>query len=163
LGDAIADEFAEKRIPPSLPGLLQLKIPVVRWVIKDDDLKLIEALTDGFKAGAAAGFLAGQPVKGAVAGGVVGIVAAAVKLGRQIAKKGRRLSRLEYSVIAALNGIDVGLTESQLLTWLVAQSSYTAGEIQGAIKRLEAIALPDGTVTALISRDADGKLRVAGI
>jgi hypothetical protein len=41
--------------------------------------------------------------------------------------------------------------------------AYTAGEIQSSIQRLQAIALPDGTVTALISRDAEGKLRLAGV
>src|ERR1700733_13877022 len=72
VGNLIAGDFTEQRLPPLKPGAAGLRVPMLRWVIKDDDLKLLESIFDGLKAGAAAGLIVGEPTAATVAAGVVG-------------------------------------------------------------------------------------------
>jgi len=137
----------------------------VRWVIKDDDLKLLESLFDGLKAGAAAGLIVGEPTTATFAAGIVAIVAAVFKLGRQMRKKGRTLSELEYQVLAVLSSSADGLSESHLHTRLevIAHRTIDIAVLRETLKALEAIALSDGSVTALVSLDAAGVYRASGV
>jgi hypothetical protein len=165
VGNLIAGDFTEKRLPPLRPGAVGLRVPVLRWVIKDDDLKLLESVFDGLKAGAAAGLIVGEPTAATLAAGIVGIVAMVVKIGRQMMRKGVKLSDMEYQVLASLRGAGNGLTESQLVTWIgiMTHRKTDEAEIRDAVRRLQAIALSDGTITSLVSLDSEGLLRAAGV
>jgi hypothetical protein len=44
---------------------------VLRWVIKDDDLKLLESIFDGLKAVDAGGLIVGEPTLATLVTGVV--------------------------------------------------------------------------------------------
>jgi hypothetical protein len=165
VGNLIAPDFTEKREPPPRPGSAGLRVPVLRWIIKDDDLKLLESIFDGLKAGAAAGLIVGEPTTATIVTGVVGIAAAAAKLGRQMLRKGRKLTELEYQVLAALSSAGNGMTETQLVAWMeiTTRRTKSEAEIRDAINSLQSIALADGTLTSLVSRDAAGLLRAVGV
>ncbi len=141
-----------------------LIVPVARWVIREDDLKLVEALIDGAKAGVIGGFLLGNLTEVGIMGGAVGLLASALKLGRQVATKGQRLTPLQFAVLIVL--LDpLGATAEQLLAKV---DLYTgrlneAGDVMQALDDLRSIAVSDGTVLSLVSQDARGVWRAAGV
>lgn len=89
LTDALMVEF-----DPPLPGppARRRDMLVGRYAIRADDLKIIEAASQGVLAAAGAGFLA-VPVSGpaALISAATGIVVSLLKLALQIRGKGRRL------------------------------------------------------------------------
>jgi hypothetical protein len=68
-------------------------------------------------------------------------------------------------VLLTLKAAPDGLTETELLAWIeiVAHQKYDEQTIRNCIQLLQAISLADGTVTSLVSKDANSRLRASGV
>src|SRR5688572_5653618 len=125
--------------PSPPPGAAAFMMPVTRWIVRDDDLKLLEALIDGCKAGAAAGFFMPSVAATAVTTSTTGIVTALLKLGRQAWRKGRRLTPLQFAVLGAIKSRRDGLAEPEVLPQvdLMTGRVNDPGEVDAAVRSEE--------------------------
>ncbi|MDP1916399.1 MAG: hypothetical protein Q8L14_09150 [Myxococcales bacterium] len=155
----------ETEIYSSHPAVgFALLVPEYKWVIRDDDLKLLDFLLTALKAAAAVGFfsmgIAGAPLVGAAAG--IGAVVAA--LFSQAAKKGATVDTFELRLLIMLKANPEGLSTEDITKILrrcgedVAESAVTA-TLTGLAKR----AVSDGSTTNFVSQDSKLLWRAAGI
>jgi hypothetical protein len=139
-------------------------VAALRWVIRDDDLKLLDSILDGLKASAGAGFfiLGGLTVTG-TAVAAAGILAGTLKLAYNAASKGATLSASDYSVIAALFGQSVGLTDQEILDRLsTSEPNWTIDQVRERLAALGEMPSRSGKVS-LVWKAADGRWRTAGV
>jgi hypothetical protein len=140
-------------------------IASLRWVIRDDDLKLLDSILDGLKASAGAGFfiLAGRTVTGSTVA-AVSILAAFLKLAYNALTKGAILSPRDYSVIATLFNETNGLTEKEILDRLLSsEPNWTAEQVTECVVKLTRLPSGSGKVTLVWKSDDDGRWRVTGV
>ncbi len=136
----------------------------LRWVIRDEDLKLFDTILDGVKTSAGAGFfvLAGLTPIGATAA-AIGIAAAFLKLIYNARKKGAFLSERDYSLIATLLSEPAGLTEEEILVRLSsAESGWTVAMVRESLAALADVSTASGRVS-MVWKSADGRWRTAGL
>jgi hypothetical protein len=131
---------------------------VGRYAIRADDMKIIEAASQGVLAAAGAGFLA-VPVSGpaALISAATGIVVSVLKLALQIRGKGRTLEPAQAKILAFLKQrrgalpIEIGVGLS------AAGVSLTDAEVARQLEILAKIRLNAGEVKALAEKDAEGR------
>src|SRR5262249_4959056 len=98
LAAALAEEVAAERAREAPPRSLGLMLPVVCWVIRDEDLALIDALWAGLTAAASVNFFQQSLTVSAI----TGIIAAVFKTVRRAWKKGASLGPLQYRLLLGL-------------------------------------------------------------
>ena len=155
---------AVKEQAPVPPGATPAMVKRFRWVIRDDDLQLADALADCAKTGITSGgsILLGSPDAAALAA-LTGGLASLFKLGRRANRKGKVLDARSFALLLALRA-DGPLTLPALTFHLSAQDpSWTADEASTKLKELAAVVLGDGTQQALVAEDAQGRWRTVGI
>jgi hypothetical protein len=146
------------------PGGRPAHIAALRWVIRDDDLKVLDTVLDGLKASAGAGFFVLTDLKPtAVVVAAVGLLAGVVKLAYNAASKGVVLSPDDYSIISALLKHKDGLTEEQLLEELrPADPGWTPEKTRSELARLAEAPSRSGKI-ALVWKTPDSKWRTTGL
>jgi hypothetical protein len=135
-----------------------------KWVIRNDDLKLLDSVLDGLKASAGVGFfiLAGVTVTGGTVA-AAGILAGFLKLAYNAASKGAILSTRNYSIIATLFGQPAGLTDQEILDRLLTtEPSWTIEEIREGLTMLSEIPSRSGKIS-LVWKSADAQWRTTGV
>ena len=136
----------------------------LRWVIRNDDLKLLDSILDGLKASAGAGFflLGGLTMTG-TAVAAAGLLAGFLKLAYNASSKGAILDARDYSVIAAMFGHPAGFTKEEILERLsVKEPDWTIDEVGKHLDRLSETPSRSGKI-ALVWKSADEKWRTAGV
>jgi len=139
-------------------------IAALRWVIRDDDLKLLDSILDGLKASAGAGFfiLGGLTVTGTTVA-AVSLLAGTLKLTYNAISKGVTLSARDYSVIAALFGQSGGLTDQEILDRLLtAEPNWTLEQVREHLVALGEMPSRTGKIS-LIWKSSDARWRTAGV
>lgn len=145
------------------PGSRPAHIAALRWVIRDDDLKILDTILDGLKASAGAGFFVLADLKPTAAVvAAAGLLAGLVKLAYNAVSKGVVLSPPDYSMLAVLSKHGDGLSEEQLLEKLLQTGSdWTPEKIAAGLVNLSEAASRSGKI-ALAWKSA-GKWRLAGV
>ena len=150
--------------PPRPPGASPALVRHARWVIRDDDLKLLDALLDGVKASASAGFFHSLDVKDPTKwASLAAILAALFKIIQQATTKGARLDARYFQVVAELHSSD-GLKRDQLLARLRAHdSTWTSEELDSVLQRLSKYPTRDGSTRAFVSERPGEVWSAAGV
>jgi hypothetical protein len=78
----------------------EILLPKLKYAIRNEDIKLLDAILDGLKAAASVNFFQGNPDDKTISA-TIGVIAALVKLGRDLLK-GVRLSSIELLVLIIL-------------------------------------------------------------
>jgi hypothetical protein len=137
----------------------------IRWVVRDADCDLLEALGSGMSwlvgAGGLATILGGTSMTPAMGiGAVVGIFLFL----RKYYKSQVPVSDVEMQILLALKCCSDGATDDEIKRILVQNNRrYSNEELIKAMNSLQAMRKNDGEVVALINKAADGKWSVAGI
>ncbi len=164
LAEAIAEELSEERTRESPPGSLGLMLPVVCWVIRDEDLALLDALWAGLTAAASVNFFQQSLTVSAI----TGIVAAVFKTVRKAWKKGASIGPLQYRLLLGLRRSERGLTVAEATAWVNAAvdldgAGLTEDSVREELKVLSKVRLRDGSVVALAMEDHEGRWSAAGL
>jgi hypothetical protein len=117
-----------------------LRPPGVRWVIRDDDLKLWDTF---FKA----------------AGAAVGVLAALFAVVRAIWKKGISLTEEQHVVLMALHNHGSRVTTEALAGIL----GWDVERTKAVLNALTKMPCADGTVVAVVGQDGHGLWATAGV
>jgi hypothetical protein len=136
----------------------------LNYVIRNDDLKLLDSTLDGLKASAAAGFfiLAGVGITG-TAVATVGMLAGFLKLAYNAVTKGAILSKHNYSILAALFGEPAGLTDQAILDRLLTtEPDWTIEGIRDGLTMLTEVPSRSGKI-AMVWKSTDARWRTTGI
>jgi len=136
----------------------------LRWVIRNDDLKLLDSVLDGLKTSAGAGFfvLGGLTVTGLTVA-TAGLFAGFLKLAYNAVSKGAILSSRDYSLIAALFGQSAGLTDQEILDRLIAtEPGWTIEDVRERLTMLGETPSRSGKIS-LVWKSTDARWRTAGV
>lgn len=139
-------------------------IAAFRWVIRDDDLKLLDSILDGLKASAGAGFfIFGGLTMTGTAVVAAGILAGTLKLAYNAVSKGAMLSARDYSVVAALFGQSGGLTDQEVLDRLSdSESNWTIDQVRERLAALGEMPSRSGKIS-LVWKAPDDRWRTTGV
>lgn len=174
LSRARTDDLAAELLPlweerlgaAPTPGKFGALLPL-RYVIPDQDLKVVETCFSVLTAAAGAGFLIPQlgadPTKG-LAAPIAGIVVAVMKLAQNL-RLAVRLEPHDYATVALLSkaradGLSVtALLEAVSPSW----PEVTAESLEARLSALTSCATVAGTKAALVWKDESGRWRANGI
>ncbi|MGH9906425.1 MAG: hypothetical protein ACRD8U_12685, partial [Pyrinomonadaceae bacterium] len=166
LAKQLADHWEVEYVVSGPPGSLGLLIRRKKWVIRNDDLQLFDALLDGLYASTSVGFFAaaGAP-KLALLAPIAAFVKGVLKVGRQAWTKGVPLDSRHFAVLYAIYSNDNGLTKSELLEELnsVKRESWTSKGVQKYLEELRSVPSRDGTPKQLVVQSPDGRWRTSSI
>jgi hypothetical protein len=135
-----------------------LNLRVGRWVLRDSDLPVLEAIT---MVGAALGAVAAP---GAIAVGTVlaGLTAFA-KFAWSAWRRSSRLSRDEIAVLGVLHTRGP-LSQDDLTTLAMdAFPQMTQAQVAQTLQSLQDVELLDGDIVELVRKDASGRWRVRNV
>ncbi len=153
LEEAVILEFRIEDVSKIRPGALALSIKKFRWVIKDDDIQLIESIFDGLKSAAGANFfltVASAP-RTAFVTSIVGIAGALFKILRNARNKGKVLAKEQFKVIVCLKNHPEGLTFDQLYSLInISAETITKDELMTVINSLRTIYSSNGNKIELV-------------
>jgi hypothetical protein len=141
-----------------------LTISGLKWVIKNDDLDLLDCASKGFLAGTGMyAATSGSAFATAIAGGI----AAVFKVCRQAIRKGAFLDPLQFKALAILKRVGPCEIE-QLVTELNAVRSedeepWQAETATSELVRLSKTRLSDGSLARLVDQDGEGRWSVASL
>ena len=156
--------FEKEVIPTSgRPDGLGLVLNRYRWVIRDEDLKLLETVSEGFKSAAAADFFLHAVPGGQLASATAGVLVAAVRLVRQARNKGTRIGPAEFRMLVLLKTNPEGLTPAEITAILKRSIPTTEDEVRRVLANLAKYAVGDGSTSAFVAEDGQGRWRVAGV
>lgn len=140
--------------------------PQFWWAIRNDDLKLLEAIGKGLSAAASAGFFLGA---GSIVGPLVAIGVTVAELVYRVRRKGAVLEPRQVTVLTALRTADDGLTAEEVAAGVaaiqlsLADPSRHVKDVGEALDSLTRVRLSDGSVVQLVARTDDGKWSAAGV
>lgn len=160
-------ELVSKEADPALPppNATPVLVKRFRWVIRNDDLNLMDSVLEGLKGAAAAGFFMAARVSAPARLGVlVGLATAILKVVRGAVNRGKHLPADFFAVLAALK--DRGpATSDELAAKLssIDAAKWNAAVVQSALESLKAMPMNDGTVRAIVAQGPDKKWVVSGI
>jgi hypothetical protein len=179
---AVVDELAEsvpmtlkerwhawKASTPELDGVTLLSwfvtptfLPGQIYAIRDDDLKLFEALCVGINAAAGAHFVVTESVAA-----ITGILLAIIKCVHNVRRKGVELNRVQGQILIGLK-LRPGMSLEGLVMHLnrcrtAGAPEWTPGEVESEVRSLKEARLFDGTLVALVAEDSQGRLSASGV
>src|SRR5207249_2444787 len=111
LSSEMASQSTIIRFPDFPPGTMGLMIPKTYWVIRNDDLKLMEALWPAICAATAV-----ISLKSLTASATAAILGSTFKIVRAALSKGVRLAPLQHRLILALKSSDHGSTIADVVS-----------------------------------------------
>lgn len=162
LAEIAMDAGLLERVPvrgATPPGGAPAMINRFRWVIRDDDLALFDAIFDGVKTSASAGFfMAADLGNPAFWGAVVGVTATLFKLGRNVVRKGRTLDAQTFAVLAAVKASS-GITS----TTLAERLGRSHDEVLVTLESLKSLPMKDGVSRQLVAKNEHGQWVPAGV
>jgi hypothetical protein len=161
VGNHLVTGFEEVTLPDPPPGALAMMVPRIRWVIRNDDLSLLDAVSDAVMAALTTGWVVGvSPVAQPNVAGVAAIAAASLRVLNQIRRKGAQISDRGMKLLVALDSSERPLSREDIAEGL---DSLSQKELADTFEELQKVRLRDGTVVSLISQDATGRWSVAGV
>lgn len=149
--------------PPPEGGIPAL-VKRFRWVIRNDDLNLLDSILEGVKGSASAGFFfAAGVAEAAKWGAVVGLVSALFKICRSVLLRGQQLSPDLFTALVALkNGGPATVDElSARLTTMDPQ--WNAARVTTVLDTLKSLPMGDGTIRQLVAKGESERWQVSGI
>ena len=157
IADAIADAYAkcfETEVEPDPDS--RLVITAWKWVIRDDDLKLFDALTKAISAAASLNFFVDKSI---TVGFVTTIIITVVSLFYNVARKGAKLSEEQCSVLVALKAFDIPVSANELALHM----KLPEDSVNELLVSLQKVRLSDGSVVAIATLDGNGFWQAAGV
>jgi hypothetical protein len=163
-GFAVKFDVEKQRIVPRAePGSLGLILPRWRWVIRNDDLKVLDAMADGMKSAAAVGFFVHAATSTQLLSAGAGMLAVVARLIRQAVVKGATVDEEELRMLLLLAANPEGLLINEVVEILNRSESVSAEKVQQVLDRLAKHAVADGSTAAFVSVDGAGRWRAAGV
>lgn len=161
LGQHLVTAFEEVTFPNPSPGTFAMMVPRIRWVIRDDDLLLLDAVSDGVLAAISTGWILDESAgTQATVAGIAGVAAASLRVLNQIRRKGARISARNMKVLLALDSSERALSIEEMVEGL---DDLSREEVIAAFEELQKVRLRDGTVESLIAQDATGSWSASGV
>jgi len=150
-------------VPP--PNATPVLVKRFRWVIRNDDLNLLDSVLEGLKGAATAGFFMAVGVSAPARwGALVGLAIAILKVVRGAVNHGKQLSAELFAVLAALKNCGPATSEELAAKLSVGDATkWNVAAVQSALESLKAMPMNDGTVRALVAQQPDKKWVVSGI
>ncbi|MBX5484488.1 MAG: hypothetical protein IRZ16_21920 [Myxococcaceae bacterium] len=136
-----------------------LGIVVGRWVIRDDDLSLLDWIAPVVISISAA-TVARSPAYTTSA--VLGTIAAIFRFVRTLMRKGATLSADEARVLAAIKACDEPPTTGVLFERLRDRGIETMAQLEDALARLQEVRTRSGLV-ALVTQDSRSRWNISGV
>lgn len=161
LSTEMASESTVLRFPDFPPGTMGLMIPKTYWVIRNDDLRLMETLWPAIAAATAV-----ISLKSLTATATVAILGSTFKIVRAARSKGVSLTPIQHRLILALKSSDQGSTIAALVSKMRSmpnQEELSEADVLTELSALKSIRLNDGTVVGLVAEDGKGLWSAAGI
>jgi biotin operon repressor len=134
----------------------RLMVKGLKWVIRDDDLKLFDAFIKAVSAAAAAGFFMKADIP---ATAMTSLVTTVCTLVYNVARKGAKLTDAQCQTLLALKAHNAAVTESVLASEL----GISEAEVGETLSHLKAVRLADGTVVAIVAQDGGKRWMAAGV
>jgi hypothetical protein len=153
------------RAAPADPGgagnLRELQVG--QWFIRDDDLKLWDAMLRGVEAMAGAQFLL-VPMQGKALSAVVGVAVAFVKACHAAMKKGVKLDPVSANIMSILRAHAEGLSIRDVREHLASRTAieWSDDAVEELLAKLDQVRLNDGTVVSF-AKDVAGLWRACGV
>jgi hypothetical protein len=157
MGD-IKEEIKEMERPNTKDGTLGFMIAKYRYVIKNEDLPILESLFDGLKVAAGADFFVvvstGDINK--TWAGAIGIFSTLFKLYKNIKNKGKVLPALDFQILLCLKNHPEGL-EIGYFQFLLEQNGIilSKDELQQSLEGLSKVYMHDGSKKELVIIEGD--------
>lgn len=136
----------------------------VGWAIRDDDLRLIEAIAQGLVAAASAGFFVDSHTS--LSGPITGLFLSLAQLVRRTRKKGARIDPNQARLLSILKSSRKPLSAEEIATSLSTKApdaALSATECEAVLKTLCTVLLNDGTEVAFTACNAEGRWRTVGL
>jgi hypothetical protein len=155
--------------PPQRPGRLQAVIPSHYWIIKDEDLDLLETIGKALIAALEGGLIGA--VVATPAGVAIALATLSIemfKLAKRMRDKGAVLDREQLDTLIALKSAGAPQTPAELAGRLdrggmrEAVVDVSGAHTERVLNGLTRIATNDGSVRALVVEE-EGRWRVAGV
>jgi hypothetical protein len=163
-GAEVRDLLVQDEVSGALQARFRFPFQEHGYVVGEDDLDL---LTESFQlsSGAAmAGFGLFASTALADPSAVLGVVQVGFNLFRTVhrfRRKAVRVTRPQYSVVAALKAIDAPATATEVRAVLGTRGAGT--DVEAVLQELSELRAPDGTTPGFVVRDGDGRWRLVGI
>lgn len=166
IAETCAEAFKVVELPqpsaPSAAGTMRFLTGRTRWVIRDDDLKLLEALTTAATAAAGAAFFTGGPAT-PVTAAVTGLVTVILQLGRRVRKHAILLTPAQHLVAMALKTLGNGAALDDIVDRVNVlaegqhpEARWTAEDTKAELEALQRLRKTNGDVIALVAVDHEG-------
>lgn len=146
--------------PGGSPGLL----PRFRWVIRKDDLDVLDAMLSGAQSVVSVGFFVAAGVSAPACWAVVvGILASAWKLVRSASRKGRVLDAVLWKVLLGVRLREPISMADLSMALQQSDANWTDAKTEEALQLLSDLPMNDGTTRSLVVCDVDNRWRTVGI
>jgi hypothetical protein len=153
---AMENSFMVYEMPDVPPGSFGLMLPRIRWVIRDDDLKLADCFLKAAASAASVNFFFVAAVSMTA---IVGVLAAVFSLFNAARKKGARLTQEQCTLLVALRQFGSPVSVDQLANRL----DVPTNEAQDRLLALTKLRCADGSVIAAVAQDGNGLWALAGV
>lgn len=133
----------------------ELLLPKIKYAIKNEDIKLLDAILDGLKAAASVNFFQGSQADKTIPA-ITGVVAALLKFGRDMLK-GVRLNSTEILLLVILKRDGASETNDlieKLVTKKIAIEEQELLKLLGNLSQKKSLI---GTNVSLIAKTTDGR------
>lgn len=162
--DVISNQFKEVEYKAAPAGTFTYMVATSRWVIKNDDLAVIEAILDGLKSAAGANFfMTAVSQDGKILSAAIGLVSALFKVAKSARNKGIILTSRQFEIVYCLKNHPDGLDLDQLYRYLNLNSqNITKPELEDLLKGLGNTYTGDGSKRELVI-NSNNLYRTAGI
>jgi hypothetical protein len=149
--------------PPPDGGIPAL-VKRYRWVIRNDDLNLLDSILEGVKGSASAGFFfAAGVAEAAKWGAVVGLVSALFKICRSILLRGQQLSPDLFTALVALKNGGPATVDELSTRLATADAKWSAALVTTVLDSLKSLPMGDGTVRQLVAKGENERWQVSGV
>lgn len=157
-------QFIEKERLSVPEGGSPMMIERFRYVIRKDDLRLIDAILDGIKVAAPVGFFGASGISGtAEMAAVIGLIIAGFKICRDAIFNGKVLDPITYAVLYQLKNKGP-LLEADLLSQLrEKKTEWTDEIIHDALETLKSLPMKSGLFRELVKQDSQGFWHAVGV
>jgi hypothetical protein len=153
LSKYIKEDIREMELPDLENGFIGLMVPRFRYVIKREDLPVLESLFDGLKTAAGANFFMAVSKEdiNKIWAAAIGVFCTLYKLYKNIRNKGKVLPSLEFQVLLCLKNYPEGL-ELNYLRFLLEQNNIILSEEELAqlLLGLNKVYMQDGSKKELV-------------
>lgn len=136
-------------------------VAAFHWVIRDDDLKLLDSIIEGIKVAATAGFFLVPLGSTALGVAVAGLATAFLKVAYNAWTRGVKLTPKDYALFASLKQSQAGVTVEDLAVKFGSQDeAWTPDAVRAGLTRLMEAPSPSGRIGLVWQ--TEGRWRVAG-